>query len=262
MNLISSEFRKLAYQRSTYGLILAAVALSVVSTAFSPFAIVQLSGEINFPLSDPNNVDGIYSKALSAYILVVVIGVRFMSGEFSHHTAVSTFLTTPKRHRVLAAKLAVAAVAGAAVNLFATLVGMGTGWFALQLYPNVAAPHAHIFWDFALSAALTGAVLCVVGVGVGALIRNQNLATTASLIWLFLVDRILAVIWVDGGKYLPSGLVTSLMNLTLSVSDKTTSLTINTSDYLPPLPAALILVGYAVVFSGLAWVSTLRRDIE
>lgn len=262
MNLIKSELRKLTYQRSTYALIVAAIALSILSTAFSPYALAQLSGQVSMPLSNPNNVDGIYAKALGAYILVLIIGVRFMSGEFQHHTAVATFLATPKRHRVLIVKLVVAAVVGAIVNLIATVIGMASGWFALQFYSNVAAPHAQIFIDFPLSALLTGAVLCVVGVGIGSLIRNQTIATTLALIWILLVDRIIAVIWVPVGKYLPTGLVTSLMNLQIDVSDASANITINTNDYLAPLPAALLLLAYGLVFAAASLITGLRRDIE
>lgn len=262
MNLISAEIRKLAYQRSTYGLLIAGVALSVLSTAFSPIALDQLAGEISMPLSDPNNIDGIYAKALGAYIVVVVLGVRFMAGEFHHHTAIATFLSEPRRHRVLFSKLLVAAVAGAAFNVVATIIGMASGWIALQFFADAAEPHPEIFVNFPLSAALIGAVLAVMGVGIGAVIRNHNVATAASLIWLFLVDRIIAVIWVAVGKFMPTGLITSMMNLQISVSDSTDTLSLDTDVYLEPLPAALILLGYGILFSFIAIATSLRRDID
>lgn len=262
MNLVKSEFRKLIYQRSTYGLILAAVAIAVLGTAFSPLAVEKLGGQIQMPLSDSNNVDGIYAKALGAYMFVVIIGVIIMSGEFHHHTAVATFLASPKRHRVLLAKLSVAAVAGALINLFATLIGMASGAIALSMFKNVAQPHSYIWLNYSAASLLIGAVLAVVGVGLGALIRNQNLAVTAALIWLFVVDRILAVIWTDVGKYLPTGLITSMMDLKIDVSSKAANVAINSASYLDPIPAAFLLFGYGLVFAALSLALTMRRDID
>lgn len=261
MNLIKSEFRKLIYQRSTYGLILAAVAIAVLATALSPYAISQLGNQIVMPLSSADNIDGIYAKALGSYMFIVIVGVLMMAGEFHHHTAVATFLSAPKRLNVLLAKLAVAAIAGAIIDLIATWVGIASGAIALGFYPDAAQPHSYIFLNFSASAALTGAVLAVVGVGIGALIRNQNLAVTASLIWLFVVDRILALVWVEVGKYLPTGLITAMMNLKIDVTTKT-PIAVNTADYLDPIPAAFLLFGYGIVFAAVSLVFTLRRDID
>ena len=262
MNLIKSEFRKLVYQRSSYGLVLASVAISVLGAAASPYALAQLKNSITMPLTNVDNIDGIYAKSLGAYMFVVIVGVLMMAGEFHHHTAVATFLASPKRHRVLLSKIFVAAIAGAAINLFATWVGIGAAAYALTFYPQAVAPHSYIYLDYSLSALLTGAVLAVVGVGLGALIRNQNLAVTASLIWLFVVDRLLALFWVDGGKYLPTGLITSMMALRVNVSDKTSGLNINTANYLDPIPAGMLLLGYGVAFAILSLVLTMRRDID
>jgi ABC-2 type transport system permease protein len=261
MNLLKSEFRKLIYQRSTYGLILAAIAISVLATALSPYAVSKLGNAIVMPLSNADNIDGIYAKSLGSYMFIVIVGVLMMAGEFHHHTAVATFLAAPKRLNVLLAKIGMAAIAGAVIDLIATWIGIASGAFALTFYPKAAQPHDYIFLNFSASAALTGAVLAVVGVGIGALIRNQNLAVTASLIWLFVVDRILSVVWVEVGKYLPTGLITAMMNLKIDVTTKS-PISINTADYLDPIPAAFLLLGYGIVFALVSLVFTLRRDID
>lgn len=263
MNLVKAELRKLFYQRSTYGLILGTMVLSVLGTAFSPYAMTRISkGGPMLPLSSPDVVDSVYSKSLGGYIFVLIIGVLMMAGEFHHHTAVATFLASPRRSRVLAAKLGVAAVIGALINVAAAWVGIASGAIALSLFKNVAQPHDYIWGNYTAAAAVTGGVLAVVGVAVGTLIRNQNAAVTGSLVWLMVVDRILAVIWTEIGKYLPTGLITAMMNLHLNIKDKPSGLGINTADYLDPVPAALLLLGYGVVFAAAAAASTLRRDIE
>jgi len=262
VNLLKAEFMKLAYQRRTWGLLAAAIFLAVLATAFSPYAIERAKTSMFMNLSSSDVVDSVYAKALGAYIIAMILGIVIMSSEFHHHTAIATFLAAPKRSRVLAAKIATAAIWGAGFNLIATGIGMGTGAYALTLFSNAAAPHSYIFVNYLLAAVLIGAVCAVMGVGIGTLIRNQNAAVSVGLVWFLVVDRILAVIWTEIGKYLPSGLITAMMALHLNVKDKTSGLGINTKDYLEPLPAAGFLLAYALVFAAVSIATTLRRDID
>ena len=260
MNLIRAEFMKLLYPRRTYGILLAAVAIAVLGSAFTPYALTQVTNYVTMPLSTSAAVDGVYAKALAGYIFAVIIGVLTVTSEFNNHTAIATYLAAPKRWQPMLAKVFVAAIGGAVLNLVATLTGMASAAYALTFYPDSAAPSPNIWFNFSLVATLTGAVLSLIGVGIGALIRNQNAAVSVSLVWLFLVDRILGVIFVDVGKYLPTGLVTSLMELKINV--KGNGLNLNTGDYLAPWPAAGLLVAYGAVFVTAALLTTNRRDID
>lgn len=261
MKLLKSEFMKLAFQRRTWGLFAAAIFLAVLATALTPWALSRMPNTIVMPLSVTYVVDSVYSKALGAYIMALVLGIVIMSSEFHHHTAIATFLTTPKRTRVLASKLITAAIWGALINLVATGFGMISGAIALGFYKDAVAPHDYIIADYLASSLLIGAVLCVVGVAIGTLIRNQNAAVSTGLVFFLIVDRILAVVWTEGGKYLPSGLITGMMQLHLNIKDKTSGFGINTADYLDPLPAAGLMLGYGIVFAAASLI-TLRRDID
>jgi hypothetical protein len=264
MNLLKAEALKLVYARRTWGLLIASIGISVLSAAFSPYAISKLSNQIGMSFADSQTIDGIYAKALGGYMFVLIIGVLMMTSEFHNHTAISTFLATPKRSRALWAKIVMAVIAGAIINLIATLVGMTGAAVALTFYPQSVGPDSAIFINYPLAAVVIGAVLALIGVGLGALIRNQNVAVTTALVWIFLVDRILGVLFVSIGKYLPTGLITSMMDLKLSttVSESSAKISINTGDYLDPLPATALLLLYGVVFAAVAMVTTLRRDID
>lgn len=262
MNLVKAEFLKLAYQRRTWGLLVAAIFLSVLGAALSPWAISRMQNQIVLPLSQAAVVDSVYSKALGAYIIVLIIGIIVMSSEFHHHTAIATFLATPKRTRVLTAKLITAAIWGAAINLVGTLVGMTSAAIALSFYKDAAQPDSFIWVDYPAAAVLIGAVLAVVGVGIGTLIRNQNGAVATGLVFFLVVDRILAVVWTEGGKYLPTGLISAMMQLHLNIKDKAVGIGFNSADYLDPLPAAGLMLVYAAVFAVAAIATTMRRDID
>lgn len=262
MKLLKSEFLKLIYQRRNYGILLAGIGISVLSTALTPWALERLTKGLSSPLSSAATVDAVYAKSLGAYMFALILGVLIMASEYQHHTAIATFLATPKRIEVLVSKISIAAIAGAALNVISTLVGMASGAIALSLYKDAAAPDSYIWLNYIAASALIGAVLAVMGVSIGTLIRNQNAAVTVSIIWIFVVDRILGLVWTEIGKYLPTGLITAMMNLNLSVQVKGLGRAINTGDYLDPWPAAGLLLLYGIVFGAVALFTSLRRDID
>ena len=262
MNILKSELLKLVYSRRTWWIVIASIGIAVISAAFTPYALSQLKSQIVMPLTNAQAVDGVYAKALGGYIFVIVIGVLMMTSEFHNHTAIATFLATPKRAHALWAKLVMAVIAGAVINLIATIAGMIAAAVALSFYPEAVAPSADIFINYPAASLLIGAVLAIIGVGVGALIRNQTVAISTALIWIFVVDRILGVLFVSIGKYLPTGLITSMMDIKLSVTTTSKVASLNTADYLDPLPAAGLLLVYGLVFAFAAMFTTLRRDID
>lgn len=261
MKLLKSELLKLTYQRRTWGLLVAAVLLGVVATVASLPAIQRLGGNQLLALNTADGVDAIYAKALGGYIFALIIGVTIMSSEFHQHTAIATFLATPRRIKVVSTKVIVAAIAGGLTNVISAGAGLIGGKLALSTM-KVAQPHSYIFVNYILAALVIGVVMGIMGVAVGTLIRNQMAAVTSSLIWFMLIDRLLAAFWPEGGKYLPSGLITAMMNLHLNIQDKAIGIGLNTADYLDPLPAAGLMLVYGLVFTVIAVFTTLRRDID
>ena len=262
MKLIKSEFRKVFYPKSFIWLTIGAMGLASLSTAPAAYAIKRFA-KLALPgrgLDNADVVDGIYSKSISGYLFVMIIGALAMTGEFKHNTAVATFLASPKRHHVMWAKMLVAAVVGIAVMLISTATGFIAAYLGLQQYSDAAAPHSSVFIDTLGAAVVTGAVLAVIGVAIGTLIRSQTPAVVGIVIYMYLVERLIIVFWPDGGKWLPTGLITSMTNLKVSTSAG--PMTIDTSAYLEPTPAIFMLIAYAVVFALLALTTTLRRDID
>ena len=130
-------------------------------------ALRQLVGAPNGPLT----------------LAALLLGILGMAGEFRHGTATSTFLVTPGRGRVVAAKLAASALAGLAVALVAAVVVLA---IALPWLPakGVQVPLA----DPGLAARVAGlaaavALHAVLGTGLGALLRNQFAAVIVGLLW-------------------------------------------------------------------------------
>jgi ABC-type transport system involved in multi-copper enzyme maturation permease subunit len=203
-------------------------------------------------------VDGVYANGISSYIFALILGILIMSGEFRNGTAVATFLASPKRARVLIAKLFVAAFAGALLQLASAAASVGAGIITLSYFENVAEPSDAVFTNLTLAALLSGAILGLVGVAIGSLIRNQLIAIVASLVWLFVLEPVILLVFVDAGKWLPTGAITGM----LAVQFESEALGVSTAEYLTPGLSALVLLGYGAVFAGIALVTSMRRDID
>lgn len=258
MNLIKAEFRKLLYSRSSYGLLLASILLAVVSTVVTPIVIDQDETGAFGTLQDTAMVDGVYANAISSYIFAIILGIIIMSGEFRHGTAVATFLAAPKRSTVLIAKLVVAALAGAIMQLISAGIAVGSGFYTLTFFEDVAETSEDVFVNLSIAAGLSGAVLGLVGVAIGSLIRNQLIAIVSSLVWLFILEPIVLLLLVDAGKWLPTGAITGM----LAIEFESEGLGISTAEYLSPGVSALVLLGYGAVFTLIALVTSMRRDID
>ena len=145
--------------------------------------------------------------------------------------------------------------------LISTTLGAVGAYFALKHYPHTA-PTSSMLPTLLGDALLTGASIGVLGLAVGTLIRNQNIAVTGTIIYLYIVERMIVLFWSTGGKWLPSGLLTAMMNVNVKISSKIGGFNYDPSNYLKPTYAAMLLVGYSVIAGAIAIKVSLSRDID
>ncbi|MEY3971658.1 MAG: hypothetical protein RLY84_51 [Actinomycetota bacterium] len=258
--LLKSEWRKLIYVRANWGLLLAATFISALSVGVTPFILdAGDAGELlGLDLSQTAAIDATYANGISGYVFAIILGIMMMAGEFRHGTAVATFLTAPKRAAVLTSKLSIAAVGGILLMVISTGFSFLTGYVVLLGFEDAAQPSENLFLNTLIASVIGGAVLGVIGVAIGTLIRNQMLAIVGALVYLFVVDPLLLALWPDTGKFLPSGLITAMLSIDISAPE----LGFDTTNYLPALTATLVLLGYGAVFAFVAIATSLRRDID
>jgi hypothetical protein len=115
-----------------------------------------------------------------------------------------------------------------------------------------------LLWKVFRASALSGLVLGIVGVGLGALVKNQVAAVTGAVIWTLIVEGLIVAFVESIGKYLPAGAITGLVDVDFGENDYNFTI----DNYLTPGPAILVLLAYAAVFSLLAMRTTLRRDLD
>jgi len=245
--LLRSELLKITSIRSTYALAagcLAYVALDVVALVFA-------AGQPGVPaLSDPATVRTVYAAAGTASALVLVIGILGMTTEYRHQTVTPTFLVTPRRGRVLAAKLVVHAFVGMLIGIACAALAVGLASAALALRTHAAVPAGTVA-QVQGGAILGYAIYAAIGVCVGALVRNQIAAVVGALLWTVLVESLTVALLPAVGRWLPGGALNGVLQAT----------SLRGGSYLPVWTAALMLVGYGVLFAVVAARTTLRRDV-
>jgi ABC-2 type transport system permease protein len=242
--MIHSEFRKLATVRGPW-LLLAAGPLIVVAGVTG---LVESGGNVNNP--------AVQSQALAhvglAAMLTLIFGILAVAGEYRHATITDTYLSFPRRGRLVAAKLAVYALVGAAAGLLSSLAALAVtaGWWAAK--GGIFHLSAADTWRTLLGGVAANVAFAAIGVGVGALVRNLAGAIAATLAWIALIEGI-------AGQLLGSGLARWLPFYASEALDRANLTT--ATRLLPQWAGGLVLLGYATAFAAAAVLVTLRRDV-
>jgi hypothetical protein len=185
-------------------------------------------------------------------LTVALLGVLTYTQEERYGTITSTFLVEPRRRRVLAAK-------GEALVLASAVIAVAT--LAVSLVASIAlirARHGNAtvgaeFWQVVAAAVLVMALSGLIGVGVGALVRNQIIAVTLTLAWLTAGEHLLIEALPQVARWTPGGATNGLLQLGAVAT---------TSETLLNAPiGGLLLVGYTSAAVGLALVIAPRRDV-
>ena len=209
--LVRAELAKLRTIRLFPGVAAAMTAFAVLTVV----AVVTTAGrQGNPPLSGADLPALIGAPATLLSGAALLLGILGMTGEFRHHTITQTFLTTPDRGRVVAAKLAAYALAGIALAVFTLAVTAAVALVWLHA-KGLGVPVASGALGRVLAGTLLAAGLCgLVGVGVGALVRNQVAALVGVLVWVVVVEGLLlSLVHAPGlGRWLPSAAAAALTN--------------------------------------------------
>jgi ABC-type transport system involved in multi-copper enzyme maturation permease subunit len=144
---------------------------------------------------DPVNIAANLSTSgqFLSLMVVLVLGIMVVTSEFFHQTATTTFLTTPHRSTVIAAKLATGALVGALLWLVNTLLTLPlTALFLGSRDLSVRLTEGPVIRTLLLNL-LAYVLWAVFGVGFGVLLRSQIAATVTGIV-LYLAGFIGALI--------------------------------------------------------------------
>ena len=254
INLIRAELRKLFSTKLWLWLLLGACVLSGGSTALLIGFVDQAAASPQSGIP-PVESDAFTQLALAgganAVIFLLILGIIGMTQEYRHRTATPTFLVTPRRGQVILSKLltylGISLLFAVVVN--AVVIAVALPWLrAKGASVSVSGENVEVLLGSIGGAALYG----MVGVGVGALLRNQVAAVVGSLIYLFVAEPILRSVPATAPvyKFLPGGALESI------------TATVGTTDLLERWQGALLLAAYGIVLAIAGWVFAVRRDIS
>jgi ABC-type transport system involved in multi-copper enzyme maturation permease subunit len=245
--LVHSELLKLRTTRTARVLL----TLAAAGTAALVAIVLLLAGRPGQPALGPDALRLlVLVPAQPLTLAALVLGVLGMAGELRHGTATSTFLVTPKRGRVVAAKLAAAAVTGLAMAAAssAAVLAVGLPWLRAKGIEVAIADPAVAARVAGLAVAV--ALYAVLGTGLGALLRNQVAAVVVGLLWWTQgVERVLTGILHQPGleRWLPKGAASALT----APGDGT----------LPMWAGALVFAAYGLGLALLGGRLVARRDL-
>jgi len=246
-NLVRAELRKLTTIRTTYGLLVTLVALAVASAT-----VVIANGDRvgAIPLGSTESMARILSTPGSD-ILLVLLGILLVTGEYRHQTATAAFLVSPRRARVIAAKLIAAGLVGMVAAAISTVAALA---LALPWLAAVGVDIDLAGGDLALGLLGKAAHLVLygmLGAGIGALVRNQLAAVLAGLFWLYAFEPLfIGGTFPDVFRWLPSGAAIALARADL-----------HGTVTLPQWAGGLVLLAYALAAAGLAARLITPRDL-
>jgi hypothetical protein len=241
---LRSEWLKLRTTRTTALLLLAASALTVFGAAVEGLS----RGAAELAREDAQRA--IFNAAGSTVVIVATLaGLIAVTSEFRYGTIRPTLLCEPRRHVVLAAKLATAALSGLALATVCVAAAWGAGLIILAARGGtelaLTGPQARVL---VLGPLLAGPFGALLGVAVGALIRHQAGAIAALAVYAVLVDALLFSAVPSVARYLPG-----------KAGDALTGRPVE--HLLAPGAGAVVLAAWALVFIAIAIVRTDRTDI-
>jgi len=250
--LIAGEFRKLFATRLWLWLLLAAMAIAGLYASLQ-IAFSDDPDTWTMPLSTSDGQQTLFAAAPSAANpLIAVLAAIGITGEYRHRTATTTFLATPHRARVIGAKLLAYAAVGVGYALVCTAVvtAIAVPWLSAKGI-EVSLTGNGLPGTIAGGIA-AAAVYALIGVGLGALLREQVATVVGLLIYLFVLEPILTSLpaldsWT---RYLPGPADNALTGISLT-----------NQQYLQPWQGGLALASYCLVIAVTGTYLATRKDV-
>jgi ABC-2 type transport system permease protein len=244
---LRSELLKLRSTRTSVVLLawLVVLVLLVVALHVLSFGVADLSRK-----STQQQLLGL--GTMIAALFGALLGALSITAEFRTGTIRPSFLVTPSRTRVVAAKVAASALAGAGIGLVAQALTAATeaaGLAARGIRIELGgADYAQLLAGGAVAAALFGAI----GAGVGAAARSQVAAVAGLCLWLLFLEPLLLGAVPAVGKYAPEASAGALAGaLQTQVGDS----------LIAPAVGCGLLVAYAALAGLIGALLTAHRDV-
>ncbi len=244
---LRAELFKLRSTRTALGLLGAMTGLVLLAVVLHSLALATALGSRDRQLAilDPGQRLGTLFAAL--------LGALTLTAEVRHGTIRPTFLITPRRGRVLWAKVTASVLTGAGFGLVAGAVAAAAATAVLRARGIAVLLDGGDYAALVAGATAAAALWAAIGVGVGALVRHQVPTVVGICAWLLFVEGLLAenLVGVGSvGKFLPGSAAAAISGQGPG-----------TRTLLAPAAGALLLAVYAAAAALVGSLATARRDV-
>jgi ABC-2 type transport system permease protein len=244
---VRAELRsELLKQRSTatnLGLLSALLGLVLIAVVLHVFSISVKE------LGDRSNQLMILGRGeFLAALFAGLLGAMSITAEIRHGTIRPTFLVSPWCGRVVAAKVGVSALIGAGFGLAASTLAAAAGTALLGARAVDMQLDGGDYMLLIAGGAAASALWAAIGVGIGALVRNQVPTLIGISAWLLFVEGLFGEGVMDVARYAPG-----LLGMAVSGQEPDT--------LVAPGLSLLLLVGYAGAVATAGLLATNRRDV-
>jgi ABC-2 type transport system permease protein len=240
---LRSEFLKLRSTRTTLGLVLGMLALTIF------VALVQGYTQDESSLALEREQHSFFQIGGVSTIFAALVGVMAMTSEFRHGTIRPTLLSSPRRSLLLVSKLLASLVMGLLFGLVAEAAGFLFGVIVFQTRGIAFALDRGDVAGLVAGTVAASLLWAGIGVGVGALVRSQVGAIIAYFAWIFVGENILFGLVARVGRYSPGPASQALAGA-------------REDQLLAPLAGGLVLCGWVALFCVAGGALLARRDID
>ena len=240
---IRGELLKLRTTKTTLGLAAAMAGLVVLSVTLHSLGLAL------HDLADRAGQLRVLDEAgetLGA-VFAGLFGAMSITAEIRHGTIRPTLLGIPQRGRVIAAKALTSVAGGALFGLAAASLAAAVGTTAMSARGVAIHLSAGEYLRLIVGGAGAAALWAGIGLGVGAVVRNQVAAIVGIFVWLQIIENLLGDSTPGFSRYMPGALAQALSAQRTSVVHS-------------PTLALVLLAAYAVTAAAIGWGTTLRRD--
>ncbi len=261
---VHAELVKLTTTWVWWGLLLIALALVALNVGLvAALGPVDAAGAEAFPFPLLTTAEGqlalVGSGYQSGYLLAAVGGTLVATADVRAGTIAPTFLAVPRRGRVAAAKLVTGGLLGLLYGLVVQASSLALAATVLGVRGVALAPAGDLARPLLLGV-LGVSVWALIGVGFGLLVRHQVVALVTVVLVVFLLDPLLVLALGAVGEV--GGVDLGQVGSYLLTSASTAVVEGFTGGRLLPWwGGLLVLLAWAGALGGLAWRTTLRRDV-
>jgi ABC-2 type transport system permease protein len=181
-------------------------------------------------------------------LFAALLGAMSITAEVRHGTIRPTFLVSPWRGRVVAAKVGASTLTGAGFGLAASALAVAAGTAVLRARGVDAQLDGGDYALLIAGGTAASALWAAIGVGIGAIVRDQVPTLIGISAWLLFVEGLFGGELTDVSKFAPG-------TLAMAISGQ------EPDTLLAPALSLLLLALYAAAAIVAGSLATSRRDV-